>query len=411
MKFSDRYLQSIKAPEKEYCVREGHGFTLRVLPSGLKIFQYIYTIKGKRHRLNLGHYPHVTLSEAREKFHAASSQVAKGINPLTPLAEEPENTQTVSDLIDLYKKFSKQNNEDSTSKETARTLDKYVLPSWKDRNIKEIRRRDAIELIEPLAKTAPGQARGVMKIARAMFNYALDRELVEMNPFTRLPKAVPAVKPASRSRVLTDEEIKAAWDFLHAKNAPGTPECRRAILLVLVTGQRPVEVSGMTWEEIDEDWWTISSERIKTRNRRTEDHRVYLSPLAKQLIGENPKVSNYVFYGSSLKKPILRSAMSHLICEETKGGRSDGKGTISVVREKYFGLSRWTPHDLRRTASTKLAELGCLDEYVDAILNHAKDGVIGIYNRYKYEKEKQEWLTKWGDHLKNLVNPSEPHNE
>ncbi len=404
MKFTDRFLQSIKSPEKEYCIREGHGFTLRVLPSGLKVFQYVFTFEGKRHRYNLGHYPVVTLSEAREKYHETFLLVSKGINPMAPVvAVEVEAPRTVPQLIKQYKLFAEQNFAFSTSRETARTLDKYVLSAWKNRNIQDIRRRDAIALIEHLAATSPGQARGVMKIARAMFNYALDREMVELNPFTRLPSAVPSVKSVSSSRVLSDAEIKIVWKILHAKDAPGTPETRKALLLVLVTGQRPGEVAGLTWDEIEETWWTIPAERIKTRNRRKEDHRVFFSTLALSLIGTNPGYSAYVFIGSSPTSPVRRHALSHIVCEETKGGRPTGEGMKSEARLEYFGLPRWTPHDLRRTAATKLSELGCPDEIIDAILNHSKEGVIGIYNRNKYDKEKQEWLTRWADYLEKLV--------
>lgn len=76
---------------------------------------------------------------------------------------------------------------------------------------------------------------------------------------------------------------------------------------------------------------------------------------------------------------------------------------INPFRPGYRGLPRWTPHDLRRTAATKLSELGCPDEIIDAILNHAKQGVIGVYNRNKYDTEKKEWLSKWSLHLKRLV--------
>jgi integrase len=80
-----------------------------------------------------------------------------------------------------------------------------------------------------------------------------------------------------------------------------------------------------------------------------------------------------------------------------------GKGDKTAARKPYFGLPRWTPHDLRRTAATKLSELGCSDEIIDAILNHAKHGVIGIYNRNKYDKEKQEWLVNLSDKLLKLI--------
>ena len=266
MKFTDRFLQSIKSPEKEYCIREGHGFTLRVLPSGVKTFQYIYTLNGKRHRMNLGQYPVTTLADAREKFRAAAIMVGKGISPLEqPVATEPESALTIQKLVDDYKAFVEQHMAKSTASETVRTVDKYIIPVWKERNAQEIRRKDAISLIDPIAATAPGQARGVMKIARAMFNYALDRELVEINPFTRLPAAVPSIKPVSTSRTLSDAEIKSVWDTIHSKTPPGSAETRRALLLILITAQRPGEVAGLAWSEIEKKWWTIPPERIKTR--------------------------------------------------------------------------------------------------------------------------------------------------
>ena len=50
-----------------------------------------------------------------------------------------------------------------------------------------------------------------------------------------------------------------------------------------------------------------------------------------------------------------------------------------------------------------MSELGASGEIVDAILNHKKKGVIGTYNRNKYDKEKQKWLIKWSQHLEKLM--------
>jgi integrase len=236
-----------------------------------------------------------------------------------------------------------------------------------------------------------------------MYNFAMERELVESNPFTRLSSAIPSIKPVSTSRTLSDLEIRAIWNLLHSAVAPGSSETRRALLLVLVTAQRPGEVSGMEWDEIDKQWWTIPPERIKTRNHRQEGHRVYLTPLALRLIGKKPGSSCHVFPGSFLEAPLQRSALSHMICDKRAGGRPAGNGRKTESMGEYLGLPRWTPHDLRRTAATKLSELGCPDEIIDAILNHAKQGVIGVYNRNKYDTEKKEWLSKWSQHLARLI--------
>lgn len=34
--------------------------------------------------------------------------------------------------------------------------------------------------------------------------------------------------------------------------------------------------------------------------------------------------------------------------------------------------------------------MGYMDEIIDAVLNHVKKGVIAIYNRHKYDKEKRK---------------------
>ncbi len=53
--------------------------------------------------------------------------------------------------------------------------------------------------------------------------------------------------------------------------------------------------------------------------------------------------------------------------------------------------------------ATGLASLGAPQEHIDAIQNHAIPGVSGIYNRYKYDREKQDWLIKWSEHLEKLI--------
>ena len=40
----------------EHTVREGHGFAIRVLPSGAKTFLFIYNFEGKRKKLSCGNY-------------------------------------------------------------------------------------------------------------------------------------------------------------------------------------------------------------------------------------------------------------------------------------------------------------------------------------------------------------------
>lgn len=161
-----------------------------------------------------------------------------------------------------------------------------MISAWGPRPAKDIRRRDAVLLLETVAKRAPGQARNVQKAAQGMFNYAVERELLDYNPFAeiRVSRTIPAMKQRSRKRTLTDQEIRHIWTAID--KGGGSDGTKRALKLILVTGQRPGEVCGLHTKEIDAQWWSIPRERIKTREKRDEDHRVFLSPLARQIIGD-----------------------------------------------------------------------------------------------------------------------------
>ena len=69
-------------------------------------------------------------------------------------------------------------------------------------------------------------------------------------------------------------------------------------------------------------------------------------------------------------------------------------------------LTHWTPHDLRRTCATRMAELGIQPHVIEAILNHrggAIKGVAEIYNRHSYSTEKRAALDRWASHLLAIV--------
>ncbi len=50
-----------------------------------------------------------------------------------------------------------------------------------------------------------------------------------------------------------------------------------------------------------------------------------------------------------------------------------------------------------------MARIGILDEHAEAVLNHAKKGIVGIYNKYKYQEEKKAALIKWEDELLRII--------
>lgn len=210
-----------------------------------------------------------------------------------------------------------------------------------------------------------------------------------------------------KDRVLDAAEIKTLWNSLNDKTVSMIPEVRHMLKLILITAQRPGEVSGLHTREIDGEWWNIPAERSKNGKA----HRVYLTGLARGIIAEaiqrvklireipaEQEYSGYIFPcpHRAKKKPIERHALSRAL---KRNEDPDGATTLGIVT--------WTPHDLRRTAATQMSELRFMDEIIDTILNHTKQGIIATYNRNKYDAEKQQALEAWERKINSLITNTE----
>ena len=73
-------------------------------------------------------------------------------------------------------------------------------------------------------------------------------------------------------------------------------------------------------------------------------------------------------------------------------------------------IAAWRIHDIRRTVSTGMAEIGVQPHIIEAVTNHRsghKAGVAGIYNRATYEAEIKDALARWAVRLDLIVQPVE----
>lgn len=416
--FTDTMIKKLKPEEKKYIRGEGNGFTIRVMPSGVKTWLYVYAFDGKRREMNLGSYPDVSLETARGKFEDARKKIKNGIDPMEEMeqaAHARRMAPTVAKLVEEYiekhaKKFKRSWQDDE------RLLNVEIVPIWGKRKAADIKKRDVTLLLESIVdRGTPAMSNQVLKITRKMFNFAVERDILQHTPFT----GVKALAPNnSRERTLNETETKTLWGSLDG--AAISDEIRRALKLVLVTAQRPGEVAEMHTNEIDGKWWTIPAERAKNG----KEHRVYLTATALELINdaiEQAKInreipadneySGFIFPCPHKKK--VKSIDSHALPVAVRRNLAwpitDTKGKPLYTKEgkpateNKLGIDQFTPHDLRRTAATFMAGMGFMDEIIDAVLNHTKKGIIGTYNRHKYDREKQQALEAWERKLNNVI--------
>lgn len=427
MRFKDMLIKNLKPESKQYYKREAEGFAIRVQPSGLKTWLFIYTLAGKRRQMNLGDYPDISLASARERLIDARKVLKDGKDPqefgfewhknperdrreAARKAAEDLKNPTVKALAEEYmEKHANINKRASSAKEDQRLLDKDVIPLWGDRKAKDIRKRDVILLLEAAAERGPALTHNIFKLVRKMFNFAVSRDILETTPCGCI-KIDEIAHVKARDRVLKEagdnggvDEILTFWTEL--EKASMSEEVKNILRLILITGQRPGEVAGIHSREIEGRWWTIPVERRKVKEKSKnppQPHRVYLSDLALEMLGdfdgyafpspanktdENGKIVRYTHIDENAVAYAVRRNLKNY--QPRRPITGDKVKMVKVAEDRKMEIDHFTPHDLRRTCSTRLAGLGFRDEINDAILGHVKSGVIGIYNRHKYDKEKQ----------------------
>ncbi|MDD2898328.1 MAG: integrase arm-type DNA-binding domain-containing protein [Desulfuromonadaceae bacterium] len=403
-KFTDAEVRNMKTDKRLQDNLEGDGFGVRVYASGTKVFYYAYSCDNKRRFLNLGEYGTVTLSEARKRHTVAKYKLDKGIDPLFEKdAEKKERALTpfVADFVGEYIKYAKEHNRGW--KEIERALMANIVPAWGKQKITDIKRRDLVLVLDEIKKRgAPVMANRVLAYTRKMFSYAInERGIVMLNPFLMMKRPN---KEESRERVLDDAEIKIFWRNLDTC-IMGEP-LKRALKLILVTGQRPGEIIAMHRSEIDSDWLEIPALRSKNKL----PHRVFLTVTAKKLIGNAP--------GFIFESPIFPADPNSTPSDP---GKPYGERTLTCgIKDNLphkpeskvvdrLKIPHFTPHDLRRTTATQWAGLGITEDMIDRLQNHItkrKQSVGHVYNRYSYAKEKQQAMETWERKLNSIITGS-----
>jgi integrase len=187
----------------------------------------------------------------------------------------------------------------------------------------------------------------------------------------------------SRDRVLSDRELATV------RNTLPEGDYGDIIRLLILCGARAAEIGSLRWSEIDLEHGLIllSGERVK-------NGRAFEIPLSEPMRAilqrrAQSKVAAFVFGRSG--------------CSGFSGwGKSKERVDRAIAAKLGKALEPWVIHDLRRTAATRMADIGVLPHVVEACLNHVsghKAGIAGVYNKAAYSKEKTIALSTWAAHV------------
>jgi integrase len=406
---TDRKIASLKPAIEliEWWDKSTPGFGIRVSPKGRKTWFVMYRIAGIRRRYRFGRYPEITLEAARKKARKALSDVSDGIDPAQEkkaqevlLKQERLDAKTFVQLsrlyIDEYAKLNKR-----SWQEDERIIEKLLKPEFGALNVKDITRSHVRSFLRDMAAKTRVQANRAHACLRKIFNWAIREEIVDMegNPASGISS--PGGKEKPKERNLADEEIKAVWKEMETEStAP-----KRALQLILLTGQRPGEVVALPWEELNlnDALWMLPGSRSKNGLANI----VPLSNQAFRIIEKQREaLESQKQKREKRGKNVARSAFvfpcRHLATDKPMTVYAIDQ-EAQIIAQK-LGISGFTPHDLRRTCSTKLGEMLVPGHLIDRITNHKPTGITDrVYNKYDYLREKQEALNAWGIRLTRLV--------
>ena len=376
---------------------------LRVTPKGHKSFIVQRRI-GKRGKMvirTIGTYPDISLADARKEADEIVRQLRGGVDPkaVEHAREIEEEVRKANTFGVLANDFIRRHVSKLRSARNIEGLIKRDLKSrWDDKPLMSITRKDATKLIDAIADSGrQPYARKVLAVTHKLFNWAIDRDTygIETNPCARVKvEGTPNVG----SRVLSDDELRIVWAASNRMSLPFGALVR----VLLLTGQRLREISDARWDEIEGDVLTVPGERMKGK----QSHSIPLTPTVMAILDAIPRFKDCPFVFTSLGKIAFCvfssskrkfDAMIETVIEEE---RAKGR----EVRD----MPKWTLHDLRRTARTRLSSLGVMPLVSELVIGHRQKGIHAVYDRYTYDREKRDALTRWEKCLLGIVEPKAP---
>ena len=353
---------------REIADRHMPGLYLVLQPSGAKSWAVRYRHVGTPRKHTLGSYPAIDLKSARGLASKALRAVAEGRDPGREKMQErtakPDTVEAVA--RQFVERHCKRSNRPRTATETQRLLDQHVLPRWRGRLVRDIIRRDVLDVLDRVVDGGkPIAANRTLAAIRKMFNWAVARDIIAASPCAGVK---PPTAERSRDRVLTDQELRAVWQA--ADKIGGT--FGALVRLLILTGQRRDEVAGMRWSEIDLEGcrWTLAPERVK--NNRP--HEIPLSEPAIAILTALPRIGDQFVLTSTGDAP--------------SSGYSKGKRRLDALLPP--DMPSWRLHDLRRTVASGLARLGINLPVIEKVLNHASGsfaGIVGVYQNTSFRRK------------------------
>ena len=228
-----------------------------------------------------------------------------------------------------------------------------------------------------LKRVQPGAAKNAFTEIRTFLRWCVKRRYIEHSPIEGMDSPARLI---SRERVLSDDELRLVWQ------AAGNSAFGSIVKLLILTGQRRSEIAGLRSDWLSDDGCTIPGNYTKNK-------RVHSFPMGA--------------LSGAVLSPIYPSQAGLLFSARGQSSSPfNGWSKAKAQLDKQANIEPWTLHDLRRTYATNLQRHGVRLEVIEALLNHVsgtRAGIVGVYNRHRYEPEMREAVGKYDEWFERTI--------
>lgn len=387
---TDTALKNLKPKEAMYKVVDRDGMYATVSPAGTVTFRYDYRLNGRRETLTIGRYGPggISLAKAREHCMDARRAVAEGQSPSQEKQRQKRRVAEAKTFGEFSIRWAAEARmADSTRSMRQSILDRDILPVFQNRLLTEITANDLRDVCNKVkARGAPATAVHVRDIVKQVYGFAILHGEKVSNPADDVgPSSIATFVP--KDRALSPSEVRVM--FSQMEYVASYPTIKLGLRLILLTLVRKGELIHATWDEVDFEnaVWSIPKERMKA----AKAHNIYLSQQALDIMvalrtcaGGSRYLIPSRYDGDKCMSNATLNRVTQLIAERAKANK--------------LALDPFTVHDLRRTGSTILNELGFNSDWIEKCLAH-EDGRSsrGVYNKAEYAEQRRHMLQEWAD--------------
>lgn len=399
------------------------GSSTRAVGCGTWPRQSLAEIRGKRDQLRDQVRNDIDpVEKARADKAAAERQIAEAARLAEEAAEEARRLAARLSFADLFRQWKKRALTTRTTAngrrtgrkdggaEIERAFSRDVLPYLGTIHADAITRKQIADVLHRIAERGSGRQSNVtLSNLRQCFGWAIGAGLLETDPTSHLKKEAFGGKEEPRERHLSEGEIRQLLQTtLPASNL--TEDAKSSVKVLLATGVRISELLSAKREDIDLDKreWSI------TENKSDRPHLVHLSDFAATALQEILAIHDHevwLFPNRTGDDHVCKKSLTKQIGDRQRGDKPPMKGRSKAKHANSLALpgGRWTPHDLRRTASTLMGELGVLEQVIERCLNHTEENKIKrTYQRQQLLEARKGAFILLGSKLEELAVPSSP---